>query len=153
MREPSLNNSYLQNQSRPFCAWLLCAAPKNPLGFWGVPLRTRMPRPATAGPEEEPWLRFRFVTCNTETRLGLFLPSPPRRGQRWCLFLLPQSFLGEKGTILTSPHLPVASSKRGGRFWHRPEEGVDVGHEDSVALEDLPAEAGLFCRARSGTVI
>lgn len=63
-------------------------------------------------------------------------------------------FWGKKGVdpkLPPSSPLPVASPKRGCHFLHRPKEGVDVGHEDSFAFEELPAGAGFFCKRRSGT--
>lgn len=63
-------------------------------------------------------------------------------------------FGGKKGVdpkLPPSSPLPVASPKRGCHFLHRPKEGVDVGHEDSFAFEELPAGAGFFCKRRSGT--
>lgn len=165
-------------------------------------------------------LRFRFVTCNRETRRRLLLCSPPCSGQCRCLAELPQgkcrsvsrcrqcrvwlcrarairtasgvgpeqilqpvpgkgprSAAGAAGLQLPAccpadnlgaaprlfggegvdpklpPCLPVASSKRGSHFLHRPKEGVDISHEDSFAFEDLPADAGLLCEGRRGTVI
>lgn len=66
--------------------------------------------------------------------------------------LLP-AFWGRSGRSQAPPPLPVASSKRGSRFLHRPKESVDVSHEDSFAFKDLPANAGLFCKGRSSTVV
>lgn len=63
-------------------------------------------------------------------------------------------FGGKKGVdpkLPPSSPLPVASPKRGCHFLHRPKEGVDVGHEDSFAFEELPAGAGFFCKRRSST--